>query len=469
MTPFKMIRKIGKVLRGGVTNREMFLGTFFGFFIGMTPGINLTMAIPVVLLLVLNCNTILGILGIVVGKLCCHLLAQYTFAVGYYFIHHLGADSLVRYLADAPVLAYLNWDVYCVIGGLPFAFLGGWLLGWIVTTLITGLQRLLVAGQERSAIMRWIANFFLIRFILWLFFGKRKKSMEDTLETRKGLINFGRVIFFAIIGVAIGIYMTQFRDEHLRRGLEKALGSINTAEVNIEHLSLSLIDGRLIITGLQMTDPAKPENNRVQADQLVLSLNMHELLRKRFVISEIISDSMRMDVPRETPGEVYLSDDKIEELKNKLDEYLDRLAGYLGDLSGADIEQLKRTWERLQNLKEYLEKRGSRKPRERAEADGYLSVSAREVLTEHPAWVIERIEIRNVLVMPELELPSFTIIGRYLSSNPGLMPDDQKASFEIPEHTELGLAIGNRLGLPKDIIDAETVRTVEDKLRGLLK
>ncbi len=469
MSPFKLFRKIGRILRGGVTDREMFMGLFFGFWIGMTPGFNLTMLIPLVLLLILNCNTFLGILGAIVGKLCCHWLASTTFTIGYFLIHHAGANVLVRWLADTPVLAYLNWDVYCVIGGLPFCMLGGWVLGWALTTLLTGLQRGLVFGQERSTVFRWIANFFLIRFILWVFLGKRKKTMEESLETSKGLIHVGRVILFTVLGVAIGIYMTQFRDEHLRLGLEKALGSINGAEVNIDNVSLSIIHGRLSITGLQMTDPARPEYNRLQARELVMGLNMRDLLRKRFVVSEMVSDSLRMDVPRQSPGEVYLPDEKVEELKNKLDEYLDRLTDVLDDLTGADIEQIKRTWERLQELKDYLAKRGSRDPRERAEADGYLSVSAREVLTRHPAWVIEKIEIRNVVVMPELDLPSFTIIGRNISSNPGLMPENQQPSFEIPEAEDLGITLLNYIGIPKDIVNTDTIRSWKDKLDGLRK
>jgi uncharacterized protein (TIGR03546 family) len=467
MSPFKLFRKLGKVLRGGVSNREMVLGVFFGFAVGMMPGFSLTTVIFLLLLLVLNCNTFLGILGIIGGKACCHLMAPVTYATGRFLIHQAGVDRLVRTLADTPVLAYLNWDNYCTLGGLPYAIVGGLLLGWLLATIITGFQRALLAGRQHSAIFRAITNFFLIRFVLRLIFGKQKKSLEETLEARPGLFSFGRIIVLLILVGLVALYSYKYRDAHLRRGLEKALGAINTAEVNIESLSLSLRTGRLVITGLQMTDPARPEYNQFQADELAFHLNVRELLRKRFVVSQILTDSVAMDVERETPGEVYLSEERIDELRTQLDEYLQRLRGLLDDLSGADLEQLERTYKRLQKLLEYLAERGSRTPDERADEDGYLSVSAQEVLTQHPAWMIETIELRNVVVMPEYDLPAFTIIGRNISSNPKLA--GVGPSLEIPELADFANTLFERAtGIRTDVVDDKVIGFFQEHADDLI-
>ncbi|NQU76008.1 MAG: hypothetical protein HQ546_06840, partial [Planctomycetes bacterium] len=50
MNPIKLIRKFVKALRGGSSFREVFLGVFLGFAVGMIPGVNLTLILAVLLL-----------------------------------------------------------------------------------------------------------------------------------------------------------------------------------------------------------------------------------------------------------------------------------------------------------------------------------------------------------------------------------------------------------------------------------
>jgi len=71
MNPIKFIRKLGKLLRGGSTSRQIFLGVFLGFAAGMIPGVNLTVLLCIFLLLILNTNGGLAAPAYVLGKILC--------------------------------------------------------------------------------------------------------------------------------------------------------------------------------------------------------------------------------------------------------------------------------------------------------------------------------------------------------------------------------------------------------------
>ena len=99
MNPIKLIRKLVKALRGGATFRQMFLAIVLGFAAGMIPGVNLTLIACIVLLLILNTNGGLAVMGYLVGKALCLLLAPVTFEIGYFLIHSAGLMGLIQTLA----------------------------------------------------------------------------------------------------------------------------------------------------------------------------------------------------------------------------------------------------------------------------------------------------------------------------------------------------------------------------------
>ena len=132
MSPIKLIRKLGKILRGGETQRAIFLGIFLGFGIGMIPGFNRTLLIFIFAFLFLNSNGAMGAISIVLGKLICISIALVTYKLGYFLIHTAGFSGLVRYCSDTPILALLDLQIYCLIGALPIIIVVGGLAGFFV-------------------------------------------------------------------------------------------------------------------------------------------------------------------------------------------------------------------------------------------------------------------------------------------------------------------------------------------------
>ena len=422
MNPIKLIRKLGKLLRGGSTSRQIFLGVFLGFAAGMIPGLNLTVLLCIFLLLILNTNGGLAVPAYALGKILCILLAPLTFRMGYFMIHDLGLSGLVRALADTSVLALLDLHVYSLMGALPIIIVLGGALAWTLAGVIAKACAGLVAAADRSQKLRKLADNKITRFFLWLAFGGQKKKLADTLAKKSPIFLKGRIITALVLIGVIVVLQYLFLDTLACRGIQAAVSTVSGAEVNIENAELSLLNGRLVIEGLQVTDAARPTHNQVQADRIVADISISDIFCKRFVIDQIECDTMQMDVPRKTPGEVYTKPDTKEEpVKIKIGK------------SGGDIQeyynQVKRLNDRFAKLKDYLKSGDPAAKKEPDKADleqmaqnrGYLRLSAKDYLAEYPVWVIRQATVRGLTVHEEL--PPMTVEAQDLSSHPSLHPE----------------------------------------------
>ena len=468
MNPIKLIRKLGKLLRGGSTSRQIFLGVFLGFAAGMIPGLNLTLLVCVFLLLILNTNGGLAVPAYALGKILCILLAPLTFRLGYFMIHDVGLSGLVRALADTPVLALLDLQVYSLMGALPIIIIVGGALGWALAALIAKARASIVAATDRSGKMRKLADNKIARFFLWLAFGGQKARLADTLTKKSPIFLKGRIITALVLIAIIVVLQYLFLDRLAGRGIRAALSTVSGAEVNIENAELSLLNGRLVIEGLQVTDAARPEYNQVQADRIVSDISISDMLRKRFVIDQIECDTMQMDVPRRTPGAVYRKPEKKKEpVEIKIGK------------SGADIQeyynQVKKLNERFGKLKEYLKSGDPGAKTKPSEADleqmaknrGYLRLSAKDYLTKHPVWVIRRATVRGLSVHEEL--PSMTVEAQDLSSHPSLHPEPMSIKASPDEQAVKDFQAKLAGGLKQKAGDALKEKIGDEDKGGLIK
>ena len=125
MITFKIIRKIGKMLRGGAGKKEIFTGALLGVLIGFNPTLSLTLFLAILITLLLNANIGFTMLGVALGKVLGLALSVVTFHTGYFIIHGMGLESLFTTWVNAPVLALMDLNVYSMIGSLPFALVTG--------------------------------------------------------------------------------------------------------------------------------------------------------------------------------------------------------------------------------------------------------------------------------------------------------------------------------------------------------
>ncbi len=424
MNPVKLVRKLLKALRGGAKAPQIVLAVLLGFAVGMVPGVNLTLLGCLVLLLILNTNGGLAGLSAMLGKGLCLVLAPVTFRIGYFLMHTAGLVGIVRKLADTPVLALLDLHVYCVLGAVPIILVVGGGLGIAVAAAIRQAQTRMRASHGKSERVRKVAANPVVKFLVRVAVGKRKPGQTDEPQP---LFKTSRLIAGGIVLMLIVILQLVFLDHLARRGLEAGLAQAAGAEVNVEKAHLSLAQGRLVVEGLQVTDPARPTHNQVRSDRIVADFSIADLLAKRFVFDSVRSASTRLDVPREGPGEVYRPPEDDEPLLPPLPE------GGLGSVREY-LERIKRLKEKIDKVRDFLRKVDPAKdepsPEELAEAarlKGYLRLSAKDYLARHPTWVIRDLEASGVVLYEDL--PTVTIRGKDLASHPSLY--EKEASIDV--------------------------------------
>jgi len=422
LTPIGFIRKLGKLVRGGATPLQLFLGCLLGVLIGMVPGFNLTLVVLILLVLILNANGGLAGLGFALGKVLCLALAPVTFRIGYGAIHDVGLSGLFRAAADTPVVALMDLHYYCLTGGLLLGLLVGAAFGIAMTYVIKGIRKGLAAAGDRSERAKRVTSNFAVRFILRLVFGKQKESLSEILAKKAPVLRKSGIILCAVVVILVVVLQMVLVDvffaDALRSQMEAAVG----AEVNLEAADLSLFGGRLAIEGLQVTDPEKPTHNLVQVQKLTGDVSLAGLLTKRLIVDELTVVDVQTDAKRKSPGRVLeeaptpepkLPEDALSEYFEKgkqLQQYLQKLQEYL-EKSERTVEQP--TEEDLEDERQRL--------RELAEAQGYWALSAQRILSRHPTWVIRKLEVRPLRV--KQVAGELAVSGEQLSNAPQLHPE----------------------------------------------
>ncbi len=432
MITFKIVRKIGRMLRGGAGKKEIFLGALCGVLIGFNPVAGLTLGITILITLLLNANVGFVLLGAAVGKLLSLLLSVVSFHTGYFIIHNMGLEGLFTKLANAPVTALMDLDVYAMVGSLPFSIIIGIGFGLFMSKTVTKIREQMVKAGEHEKVGKAIGNKF-SRFLMWMVFGKQKISTADVLAKqspalrKSGLILVGSVV---VIGLVLQFFLL---DLALKKGLQSAISAQTGAEVNIGKANLSLAGGKLEIEGLQVTDPDKPSHNMIQIDTLAADVSVGDLLRKTYAIDLLAGSTLKRGVARTSPGEVYIT--KEQAATQAAEEKAAKEAANEAE-PGKSLEDYfakAGEWKKYgEKANEYLKKRKANaeaaakgeKPKaskEAAVADarklGYLKARA-DLVADRPAWTIREIKIDNVELGGGFPVQTFQ--GSEISSHPEL-------------------------------------------------
>lgn len=423
MITYQLVRKIGRMLRGGAGKKEIFLGALCGVLIGFNPVASLTLALAILITLLLNANIGFMLLGVAAGKLLSLVLAPVSFHTGYFLIHKIGLEGFFTTLANAPVTALMGLDVYAMAGGLPYAIVAAIAFGLFMSATITKIREQMLKAEQHEKIGK-VTGHKVSHFLMWLAFGKQKISTADVLAKQSPLLRKSGFILVAAV-LAIGLVLEfLLLDIAVKRGLQRSIELGTGAEVNIAKAHLSLAAGKLELEGLQVTDPDKPTHNLVQLETLAADVSMGDLLRKSYAIDLLAGSTLQRDVPRATPGKVLprkpKAEAKPEEEKpvgKALEDYFAK-AGQWKQYGEKASEYLK---QRQQNAEAAAKGEKPKTTKEAAVADaekaGYLKAAA-DLVSSRPKWTIRQIRIDNVLLGGDF--PAQTLQGTELSSHPEL-------------------------------------------------
>jgi uncharacterized protein (TIGR03546 family) len=416
MGMIKIVRKMFKSLSGSSTRRSLVLGLFLGLGVGLTPGFNLTSFLFLAAFLFLNTSAGVGALGVFIGKLLLFPLAPVLYFIGYTLIEKAGLSGLVRFTANTPLLALLNWEVYAVVGSLVIIGLVAFPVSYFSARWLLRVQDKLSATRESDK--KWV------RTVMGILTGKKPLEANDALFDKKRCIAGGIVLVF-VLGLLLFV-----GNIGLRTGLEKGLGKANGAEVNLSAARLNVFTGNLTLKNLEMTDPENPALNSFAAKKIVVDLSLSALLTKSFVIDEVVCGELGLDVVRKKSGLVFTPDGNVATEQPKanpdggspLDEKLGKTVQY--------TKKIKSLNDKLQRLLKMIKSTDKGESADHSEAEAYLARRAEELIADRPLWTIRSARAENVSFSDDL--PSFTIEASNLSSAPHLL-DASPAIKAVPD------------------------------------
>ncbi len=139
----------------------------------------------------------------------------------------------------------------------------------------------------------------------------------------KGWIRWNGLIAAVVLAAGWLLITTVFMDRWLEWGVEKAGEEALGAKVEIDGFDLKLSDLSVRWTRLQAADPGRPMRNILETGRNSFRMNPTALLRKRFVIEEMILEDVRSGTARRTDGSLArkpklarkIRSDFIEEVK----------------------------------------------------------------------------------------------------------------------------------------------------------
>lgn len=425
MTPLKILRKIGKFLRGGAAGPQIVLASTLGLMLGFTVGFNATVLILILLLVLLNTAGFITALAILEGKLLSLLLAPGLLRLGYVVIHKIGLEGAFRAASGAPVLAWMKLENYCQTGGLLVAVVLGVVQGVLLHRYIQKLRTALAVTDDKSERYKKFANNKVAKFMTTMLFGKQKKTMEEMLQKKQPMIRKGGVVVFVVLLGLIVAANVLLNDAIVKAGLQDGLAGAVGAEVNIDSAEFSLAGGRLAVSGLQITDPNKPTHNLLQAAELRTDVSFGELLRKRFTLDAVTLDTVRLDQPRAAAG--WVKESANQERQNQWSQNLppDLLVDYF-----QKAQEYRKSLPELKKVQRWMEQRdenaGEDEPVEptleellrTADVEGYRAMTAESILAAKPLWTIVELHVKQVL-LPDDPTP-YDFTGKWVSAQPDL-------------------------------------------------
>lgn len=119
-----------------------------------------------------------------------------------------------------------------------------------------------------------------------------------------------KIIRWRAVGTLVGtvgliVLLTWlFLDTLVKRGIEKGGTLIAGAKVELKSATVHLVNGSVVLRGLQVADRSQPMQNLVEAAELQLAIKPAPLFEKKLVVDSMLARDVRFGTPRTTSGAV---------------------------------------------------------------------------------------------------------------------------------------------------------------------
>ncbi|MBW7990337.1 MAG: hypothetical protein FVQ84_10035 [Planctomycetes bacterium] len=302
----KFIRKLLAVLRGGVSPPIIFLSVMLGFCFGLIPGWSGLHTVIVIVMLILNIHTGLFLLSGALAKSLCFAAAPVLYHVGAWMQAHL--SFVLGLLESVPLIGITDFNRYSVTGAIVLGPIIGAIAGLLMARSVISFRRRLLKLEEGSDKFRkWYSNRW-VRILDRVLIGKRTKDAKSLFAAKTKYIRKAGVALAAIVIIGSVIVTYLIKDSTIKNYASIKMTQANGAEVNLESLNLSALTGSVSASGIQVTDPQKPQNNQLSVEKVAADVSLYNLLLGKLVMEQVELSNIKFDQQRSTPGSIPESD-----------------------------------------------------------------------------------------------------------------------------------------------------------------
>jgi uncharacterized protein (TIGR03546 family) len=340
----KPIRKILTIMRGGVSPVIIFISVMLGFTFGLIPGFSGLHAVLIALVFLLNVHLGMFLMSAALGKALCFAAAPVLYHIGMAVQDNL--SSLLKLLAAIPIIGITDFSKYAVVGGLIAGPVVGVVAGLLLSRTVIGFRRMLLKVEEGSEkFKKWYSKTW-VRILDRILIGKRTKDAKSLFTVKTKIIRKAGVAFAVILLVIFGVATHFLKDTKIKEYAAVKLTQLNGAEVNLETLKLSVLNGEASVSGIQVTDANNPGNNQIAVENISADASVYSLLLGKVVLDKVRLSDVQFDQKRQTPG-------KVIETKAEEPEVFDPCEY---KVAVEDISKLDKYLENAKAVKEWLQK-----------------------------------------------------------------------------------------------------------------
>jgi len=299
----RFIRKILAILRGGVSPVLIFLSVTLGFWFGLVPGWSGFHTLIAALVLILNVHLGLFLISAAIAKGLCFAAAPVLYYIGLAVQNHLSV--LLKLLAAVPVLGMTDFSRYSVAGAVVAGPIIGAVAGLLMARSVIGFRRRLLKFEEGSEkFKKWYSNRW-VRILDRLLVGKRTKDAKALFTGKTKIVRKAGVVLAILVVAGLIAVANLVKDNAIKDYAAKTLTRANGAEVDVNELDLSILTGAVSVSGIQVTNAEKPQNNQVSIERIAADASVYNLLLGKVVMENVEVSDIRFDQKRATPGKIY--------------------------------------------------------------------------------------------------------------------------------------------------------------------
>jgi uncharacterized protein (TIGR03546 family) len=308
----KPIRKLLKILRGGVSPVIIFISILLGFTFGMIPGFSGLHAFLIVLVFLLNVHLGMFLMSAALGKALCLAAAPVLYYIGTAMLNPLA--PVLNFLSKIPIIGITDFSKYAVVGGLITGPVIGVAAGLVMARTVIGFRRMILKAEENSEkFKKWYSNKW-VRILDRILIGKRTKDTKALFTAKTKIIRKAGVAFAVILLVICGAAGYFLKDTKVKDYAAAELTRANGAEVDLAALKLSVLNGEASVSGIQVTDPNNPAQNQIAVGNISADASVYDLTLGKVVMDEVKLSDVQFDQKRQTPGTVVETKDEEPEV-----------------------------------------------------------------------------------------------------------------------------------------------------------